>query len=56
MHSYEYICYEYIYYARLKILADVVIVHIGHFIKDTKILGSYMAVQYECQKRTVGRF
>lgn len=51
MHS-----YEYVYYARLKILIDVVIVHIGHFIEGAKILGSYMAVQYECQKRSVGRF
>lgn len=26
-------------------------VHIGHFIEGTEILGSYMAVQCECQKK-----
>lgn len=41
------------YYAHLKMLADFVIVHIGHFIEGTEILGSYMAVQCECQKENL---
>lgn len=44
----------YLLCTHLKILADLVVEHIVHFIEGTKVLASYMAVQCECQERAVG--
>lgn len=41
----------------LRILADLVIIaHMGHFIEETNVLESYIAVQCERLKRSAGRF
>lgn len=44
-----------IFCTHLEVLDNLVLGNVGHVIEGPKVLASYMAVQCDCHRRSVGR-